>query len=176
MNNLSALSSFTEMQVLDRDGLRRRVDLKRFREDRDNEQAEALIGAEGDRETEKYMIARHYGITVEQLRGIEEGGERGDRAAVPPTVAPTYVFKDDTDKRKLQQELAEAKGELLDERFFVGLTLRMLDDLIFKLNTKGMAQQELERKLEAVRDTLNATGEQRKSDQSKVAPQVVEEN
>jgi hypothetical protein len=116
MNNLSSLSSFTEMQVADREGLRRRFGLKRFREDLDNEAIEALIGAEGDREVEKDMIAKHYGITRDRLSQIEQGQGGVQRVVSAPGPERVVFVKDDTDRQRLQKELNEANAQLNDAR------------------------------------------------------------
>lgn len=154
MENLSSLSSFTEMQVTDRDGLRRRFGLKRFREDLDNEAMEASIGAEGDREIEKQMIARHYGITRDRLSQIEQG-QVVERVVYAPAPEP-IVFKDDTDKRRLQQDLNQARANLTNVRDEVNAARLAMSDLRRDATIKKMSPEELTKRWVGIEELLKA--------------------
>jgi hypothetical protein len=159
MENLSSLSSFTEMQVTDREGLRRRFNLKRFREDLDNEAIEASIGAEGDREIEKQMIARHYGITRDRLSQIEQGQGGGPQRVVyapAPAPAPAIVFKDDTDKRRLQQDLNQARANLANVRDEVNAARLAMENSRRDAKVRIMDAKELTRRWEDIEQTLGA--------------------
>ena len=159
MENLSSLSSFTEMQVTDREGLKRRFGLKRFREDLDNEAIEASIGAEGDREVEKDMmkdmITKHYGITRHQLSQIEQG-QGPQRVAPAPAPVPAIVFKDDTDKRQLQQDLAQERANLANVRDAVNAARLAMEDLRRDATVRIVDAKELTKRWTDIEQTLGA--------------------
>lgn len=187
MENLSSLSSFTEMQVTDREGLRRRFGLKRFREDLDNEAIEASIGAEGDREVEKDMIAKHYGITRDQLSQIERG--QGTQRVVSAPGPERVVFvKDDTDKRQLQQDLneanaqlneararlREARDEIAEDHRHVEFAQQQLNNLRYNVTTQAMDSVDIAQGLNRMEETLREVVDPKQKPY--VVPLVAEED
>lgn len=191
MENLSSLSSFTEMQVTDREGLRRRFGLKRFREDLDNEAIEASIGAEGDREVEKHMlkketIARYYGITMDQLSQIEQGGVQ--RVVSAPEPRRPVVFQNPLPNEEMRKELndaraelneirkqlREARDEIAEDHDYVELAQHQLNNLRYNVTTQAMDSLDIAKALDNVTNTLRQVVDPK--NKPYVVPLVAEED